>query len=110
MTESKKSFGEKLLKIFPNAKEQDPVRLTKKLQALELEALAKQKKARNNFITEDEYYAAFALIVREVRDILQTEKAGIKGDILHFVFKMKIENGEFFFANTNGDETLSPMM
>lgn len=89
MYEQIENHGNNLLAIFPNAKEQDPVKLSKKLLRLENKAHILTTDECN---TGESHYAELCKILTSVRNLLQHEFTGeifVNGDARGYALKIK---------------------
>ena len=88
-----REHGEKLLVIFPNAIEKDPIKLCKNLFKLENKAHKITTDNCNGLTLEQSYILECSKISKQVQDILKSDDIdiGINGDCRGYALKIDYE-------------------
>lgn len=108
MMERIERHGKQLLAIFPQAKEQDPVKLCKRLRRLELEAEQMAVAYCNGEIETDKWEAISGKMASIVNDLLGTSRVWVNGDPRGYALKIDLAGGEVLHRDMGGYGIIAP--
>lgn len=102
------THGRELLAIFPQATEQDPVKLCKRLRRHESEANANATAMCNGDLQQDEYDRRAAATMQRVNAMLHTDRVWINGDPRGYALKIDLAPGEKLHQDWGGYGIIAP--
>ena len=104
-----KAHGLQLLAIFPEAQEQDPIKLCKKLRRLEAQGNRHGEAMCNSAEYCDQDTEAIAdRIIEKVRILLNSPRAWLNQDPRGYALKVDLNNGERLHTDWGGYGIIAP--
>ena len=100
--------GRQLLKLFPNAKQPDPIALCKALRRWEGQASARATDYCNGKIEQDEWERISDRIRASVNTYLGTDRVWINGDPRGYALKIDLQPGEELHRDWGGYGIIAP--
>lgn len=100
--------GNNLLRIFPNATEQDPINLCRKLRRLEAKAHLAAEEYCNGKLDSFGWIDASVKVVNKVRDLLGSDRAWANADPRGYALKVDLLPGERLHTDWGGYGIIAP--
>ena len=108
MMERIERHGNQLLAIFPQAKEQDPVKLCKRLKIVDGKAARAAVRYCNGESTEAEWEKISSDCARLANDLLCTNRVWVNGDPRGYALKIDLQDGEVLHRDMGGYGIIAP--
>ena len=108
MHERIEKHGRQLLEIFPDADEQDPVKLCKKLRRIEARVDRAACGYANGTTSEAQFEAVADAVYIQLRNLLRSDRVWINSDPRGYALKVNLADGEELHRDWGGYGIIAP--